>query len=329
MNPGYDRLDYQGSTRAIHYECMSCHNAYPRIPASQRESGSGGAIYVRRFRRASIASGAMDPERATLPWPAQAAPTRGEIRAAIVNPARLSPDREMEVCLQCHLETTSRLLPHAIPRLGRGPFDYVPGQPLGDFRLDFDRAPGKNEDFEVAHAAYRLRASQCFLKSAGKLRCTSCHNPHDIPRGEAAARHYNAVCQGCHAAPQAPGHQAQADCIGCHMPKRRTDDAVHIVMTDHKIVRHKPAGDLLAAKAGETRYACEFVSRRSHAVLSGNYSRRHRKPKCTWRWRRSRSAATCKAGLRQLADVDREVSSVARRVFIPVWRRATGRREIW
>src|SRR3954452_9837881 len=133
--------------------------------------------------------------------------------------------------------------------MGRGPLDYLPGQPLGDFRLDFDRAAGKNEDFEVAHAAYRLRSSQCFLKSAGKLRCTSCHNPHDIPRGEAAAHRYNAVCQGCHAAPQASGHTAQADCTGCHMAKRRTDDAVHIVMTDHKIVHNKPAGNLLAAKA--------------------------------------------------------------------------------
>ena len=32
------------------------------------------------------------------------------------------------------------------------------------------------------------------------------------------------------------------------MPKRRTDDAVHIVMTDHKIVRRPPPGDLLAEK---------------------------------------------------------------------------------
>jgi tetratricopeptide (TPR) repeat protein len=30
------------------------------------------------------------------------------------------------------------------------------------------------------------------------------------------------------------------------MPKRRTDDAVHVVMTDHLIQRHRPAGDLLA-----------------------------------------------------------------------------------
>lgn len=247
MNPGYDRLDYQGSTRAIHFECMSCHNAYPRIPASQRETGAEARYTV------PLPEG-IDCQRCHGPGARHAAmagagATRGEIRAAIVNPARLSADRELEVCLQCHLETTSRLLPHAMPRLNHGPFEYIPGQPLGDFRLDFDRAPGKNEDFEVAHAAYRLRASQCFLKSAGKLRCTSCHNPHDIPRGEAAARRYNSVCQGCHAAPQAAGHQAQADCIGCHMAKRRTDDAVHIVMTDHKIVRQKPADDPLADKA--------------------------------------------------------------------------------
>jgi Flp pilus assembly protein TadD len=32
------------------------------------------------------------------------------------------------------------------------------------------------------------------------------------------------------------------------MPRRRTDDAVHVVMTDHKIVRRPPPGDLLAEK---------------------------------------------------------------------------------
>jgi predicted CXXCH cytochrome family protein len=247
MNPGYDRLDHQGSTRAIHYECMSCHNGYPRIPASHREAGVE-ARYIAPLPEGIDCQRCHGPGARHITVAGRAGATRDEIRAAIVNPARLSPERELEVCLQCHLETTSRLLPHSIPRLNRGPFAYVPGQPLADFRLDFDRAPGKNEDFEVAHAAYRLRASQCFQKSTGKLRCTSCHNPHDIPRGEAAERHYNSVCQTCHAAPQPAGHQLGSDCVACHMPKRRTDDAVHIVMTDHKIVRQKPAGDLLAAK---------------------------------------------------------------------------------
>ncbi|SPE43036.1 Tetratricopeptide TPR_2 repeat protein (fragment) [Candidatus Sulfopaludibacter sp. SbA3] len=157
----------------------------------------------------------------------------------------------MEVCLQCHLETTSRLLPHALQRFNRGPFSYVPGQPLADFRLSFDMAPGKNAGFEVADAGYRLRQSACFLKSAGRLRCTTCHDPHDIPRGESAAAHYNAACQSCHKvlAPARVEHAAGANCVACHMPKRRTGDAVHIVMTDHKIVRVKPAGDLLAEKA--------------------------------------------------------------------------------
>src|SRR5438552_10162185 len=33
------------------------------------------------------------------------------------------------------------------------------------------------------------------------------------------------------------------------MPKRRTDDVVHVVMTDHYIQRRKPARDLLAPMA--------------------------------------------------------------------------------
>jgi predicted CXXCH cytochrome family protein len=140
------------------------------------------------------------------------------------------------------------LLPHSIQKPGRGPFSYTPGQPLADFRVSFDRAPGKNQAVEVAGGAYRLRQSRCFLQSAGKLRCTTCHDPHNIPRGPDAAAHYNQVCAACHAAPAGPGHTAAADCVGCHMPKTRTDDAVHIVVTDHFIQRRPPAADLLAEK---------------------------------------------------------------------------------
>lgn len=249
MNPGYDKADYGGSTRVIHYECMFCHNGYPRVPEGHQEAGSE-AQYMQPLPQG------IDCQRCHGPgqWHVATAQTKGvassEIRAAIVNPARLSPEREMEVCLQCHLETSNRPLPHSLQRFDRGPFSYIPGQPLPDFRLAFDLERGKNSGFEVAHAGYRLRESQCFLKSAGKLRCTTCHDPHDVPRGETAAAHYNAVCQSCHAVSQLTGaeHAASANCVSCHMPKRRTDDAVHIVMTDHKIVRIKPPGDLLAEK---------------------------------------------------------------------------------
>ena len=242
MNPGFNRPDHQALRRNVTYECMFCHNAYPEIPPQSHDpvfSSVPEGIDCQRChgngdRHLSLAGKGAKVE---------------EIRAAIVNPARLTTERQMEVCMQCHLETTSSSLPASIVRYERGPFSYRPGEPLGDFMLHFDHAPGQGHDdkFEITGSAYRLRKSQCFQKSSGALKCTTCHDPHDA-RGTG----YTEACKKCHA--QSLGrlvkegrHTASADCIGCHMPKRRTDDVVHAVMTDHFIQRRKPA-DLLAEK---------------------------------------------------------------------------------
>ena len=170
MNPGYDRPDHPGSRRAITYECMFCHNGYPKIPP-------GGE----RFEADPVFTGdlplGIDCQRchgsgSRHVQVAQTAGAKAEsIRQAIVNPARLTPERQLETCMQCHLETTSFLLPHSIERYERGPFSYRAGQPLADFLLFFDHpaAAGKDDKFEIAGAAYRLRKSQCFVKSQGAL----------------------------------------------------------------------------------------------------------------------------------------------------------------
>jgi predicted CXXCH cytochrome family protein len=253
MNAGYDRPDHAGFSRTVSYSCMFCHNGVPEIPAGSNESGAE-PVFPQQIPEG------IDCQRCHGPGgqhveTAQTAGAKPEaIREAIVNPARLSPERQLEVCMQCHLETTSFRLPNSIVRYEITPFSYKPGEPLANFMLHFDQAPGKGREdrFEIAGSAYRLRMSACFRKSDGALRCTTCHNQHDIPRGEAAAQHYTEVCRQCHGAPfnkaVASGkHTQSTDCIGCHMPRRRTDDAVHVVLTDHYIQRRKPSRDLLAA----------------------------------------------------------------------------------
>ncbi len=259
MNPGYDRVDHKGFRRPITYDCMFCHNAYPQ-----------GKTFAEPVYGATLPQG-IDCARCHGPGAkhVDAAKRAGarveEIRRAIVNPSRLSADRQMEVCMQCHLETTSFPLPNSLPRYGRGPFSYRVGEPLADFLLTFDHAAGtgREEKFEIVNAAYRLRRSACFLKSGGALRCTTCHNPHDIPRGEVAARHYTEVCKQCHGG--LGKHMGSDACVDCHMPKRRTEDVVHVVATDHFIQRRRPAGDLLGDLA--ERYETDAEAYRGPVAL--------------------------------------------------------------
>ncbi len=146
-----------------------------------------------------------------------------------------NPKGQIDVCLQCHLQTTSRALPDSIPAPGRTGFSS---------RLHFDHAPGTgyDEKFEVNGAAYRLMKSKCF--TSGKLLCATCHDPHNLRKVDVAA-----ACRTCHASP----HTA-ADCVSCHMRRRRTEDAIHVVLTDHKIQRRPPADPLAPLRESTAIY---------------------------------------------------------------------------
>jgi tetratricopeptide (TPR) repeat protein len=253
MAPGYDSPDQIYGQRAITYDCIFCHNNYEAIPASHSRLGDepvySGELPEGVDCQRCHGPGQNHVQAASKPG----APNLEAVRAAIVNPAKLAPEREAEVCLQCHLQTTEFSLPHVVKRYDRGDFSYRPGQPLADFELAFDYAPGTERDnwFQNVSTASRMRMSQCFLKSKGALKCTTCHDPHNIRHGEESADHYNGVCRECHAAPfnalvAARKHTAEPGCIGCHMPQRRPVEVVHIVKTDHYIQRTKPAADLLA-----------------------------------------------------------------------------------
>ena len=240
MSPGYDQPKHYDFSRVIDRGCLACHNAYPL--------GSGGkdGFAVRSVYEPPLPQG-IDCQRCHGPGSLHVelagkhAPAPS-IQAAIVNPAKLSSGLQMDVCMQCHLETTSSQLPHALRRFGRGDFSFRPGEKLADHVIHFDHAPesGKQDKFEINSSGYRLRQSQCFLRSEGKLTCTTCHDPHGA---EDSVRARRESCVQCHAPHKEAGRQ---DCAACHMPRRRAEDAVHVVMTDHKIQRITPARDQMA-----------------------------------------------------------------------------------
>ncbi|MEI9980890.1 MAG: tetratricopeptide repeat protein [Edaphobacter sp.] len=255
MNPGYDN-SHPTTRRVIAYECMFCHNAYPEIPDPAHRDLSASPVYT-----GSLPEG-IDCQRCHGPGAAHVRAARSpgvsvsEIRASILNPMRLSKGRQMEVCEQCHLETTSRSLPDRIRHYDQEPFGYMATQPLGDFNSYFTRDPekGRVDNFEIVNSPYRLRQSQCYLKSQGALTCETCHNPHDLHKGPESVSYYASICMKCHgtslpAEIAAQRHPASNDCVSCHMPKRRAEDVVHAVMTDHLIQRRAPpAKELLAER---------------------------------------------------------------------------------
>ena len=243
LNPGLDMSDPPVG-RKVGYDCMFCHNSYPSIPAGHEDAGAE-PVFAGPLPQGIDCQRCHGPGGNHVQAVRQPGAKLADIRGAIVNPSRLGKERAMEVCMQCHLETTSAPLPNAIRRFDRGPFSYRPGEPLSAFQLAFDHAPGSGREgkFEIVNSVYRLRQSKCFLASNGELGCTTCHDPHAIRHDQAGVDVYNKACVRCHepAKIAVQAHPSGGNCVGCHMPKRRAEDVVHAVMTDHLIQRRPPA----------------------------------------------------------------------------------------
>jgi tetratricopeptide (TPR) repeat protein len=259
MAPGFDRPDHDGVLRQVRRECLFCHTSYPDVLEGADAYGSP-QVFPARLPEGIGCQRCHGPAAEHVWLAMGGVGTREEIRDSVFNPGNLPAARRDEVCMGCHLQPAVAL--SGVRRFGRSDFSFRPGEPLADYLVQVDvEEEGRTaaERFEINHHPYRLRQSRCYLASGGALSCLTCHDPHRrVPEDERAAR-FRAACLTCHQQKDcgfarkgmpAGAHAADpGDCVSCHMPKRRTQDVVHVVMTDHLIQRIAGGPELLAPRA--------------------------------------------------------------------------------
>jgi predicted CXXCH cytochrome family protein len=170
---------------------------------------------------------------------------------SIINPAKLSAKRAMDVCGQCHGQRTPKSFDLARKWMEQGP-TYRPGDALqthvNPVLKESQINTRKSDMFKQrfwkdgtprlsAYEYQGLLQSQCHIK--GDLTCNDCHSMHDgDPKGMITEENRsNAACFQCHedyknTLTEHTGHQQDSDgslCYNCHMPK-----IVYGVMTFHR-----------------------------------------------------------------------------------------------
>ena len=234
LSPGYKLPSHRRFDRRVPAACLECHAGLMNLTDREdvfadppfREVAIGcerchgpGADHI-QFRRQQAPQFETDP---------------------IVNPSKLDPDRREDVCSQCHLSGEGRYL-----RDGCHFGEFQAGTRLEETYLIFvrgTRATGDGKTRAVSQVE-QMRSSTCYLKSAGKMGCTSCHDPHSQPPSDSKISFYRERCLQCHADQACAiaesdrrGKQSDDSCIACHMPRLNASDVPHTTQSDHRILR--------------------------------------------------------------------------------------------
>ena len=220
-SPGYENGTAKFS-RPINPGCLECHSTYIKALSTNP--------LTNRYDRNTFIPG-ISCETCHGPGAEHTARQKSGTAAAqgqaILNPAKLSRDRQIDLCALCH---------NGIQRQALAPaFSYVPGEPLENY---FKPLPSDSLEHPDVHGNQvgLLQRSRCYLSSPN-MTCSTCHDVH-APEQPAAS--YSTKCLACHqwqscGVAKTMGHRIASNCIDCHMPVEPTN--VIVSETAGKVVR--------------------------------------------------------------------------------------------
>lgn len=204
--------------RLIPAHCMECHSTMADLlPTTETIPGPNPPAF---FDRARMIYG-VGCENCHGPGGRhaayQAAHPEDHTAKYIVNPARLSRERRLDICADCHSGIRTSVLP---------PFSFEAGDTLSNY---FGDTPAVDTGHAEVHGNQYglLAASRCFRVS-GTMECRTCHAPHQQEESDLAV--YSQVCMSCHqpaamlkrhkppGEPTTPVADITHNCIDCHMP---------------------------------------------------------------------------------------------------------------
>jgi hypothetical protein len=213
MSPSFpaDRVFFN---RPVTTRCLECHTSYfTWLPTEPN-----------RFEKDSIVYG-IHCERCHNPGADHVARERAAAQshqsvtdAAIVNPARLDRDRQLDLCSLCHAAAVGPIRP---------PMTFLAGDNIRDYLSLKPVTPGETVDAH-GNQVGALELSKCF--SASKMTCSTCHNVHE---GPGAAESYSRYCLECHEMRtcgryDALGEKIRHRCVDCHMPIQESGKVISL-----------------------------------------------------------------------------------------------------
>jgi hypothetical protein len=219
-SPGYDDR-IANFSRPVLPRCLECHATFFE---ALRDSGVGNRYNKSNYLLGISCEKCHGPgqEHVTL----QAAKIAKPAEHAIVNPAKLSRERQVGLCALCHGGLGVAKAPA---------FSYTAGKDLGDY-LQLE-APSPNETVDVhGNQIALLQRSRCY--QASSMTCSTCHNVH-LPQREAAA--FSGRCLTCHKIEGCGLFTKMKDriagkCIDCHLPLQTSN----LIVSSHEGARLRP-----------------------------------------------------------------------------------------